>query len=97
MNKTPSPLRKQKSATVSNLALFGPSSERMDKNDRMQLAMKDTRASTANSSKKVVAERCNTRNEVISMKQMPSKLLEAFKMCDDFSFSDFITSSLISR
>ena len=64
--------------------------DRMERKDRIQLAMNSTSAKTANSSKNVVPDKCSTRKEVMRMKQMPKRLEDALSICEDFSLPSFI-------
>ena len=79
------------SATRSKKTLF-LLMPRIDKNENIQLAINSIIATTVISSMTDVADLLSTFNEVSTIKQIPSKLEDAFKICGDFSFCSFIVN-----
>jgi len=63
---------------------------RSDKKDRIQLAIKRMMAPRVISSIIVLEVWFNSFREVSTIKHIPSRLEEAFKMCGDFSLLSFI-------
>ncbi len=59
--------------------------ERIDKNERIQLAINRMIATTVNSSIIVFSDLSSNFKEVRTIKQMPNKFEEAFNICVDFS------------
>ena len=76
------------SAIFSNRALLLDS--RSDKKDKKQLAIKRIIAVSAISSTTVFDATFKTFSEVRTIKQMPSKFEEVFKICGDLSFAIII-------
>jgi len=62
---------------------------RIDKKENMQLAIKKMMATMVTSSIIVFSDLSSNFNEVSTIKHMPSKLEDAFKICGDFSFCPF--------
>jgi len=60
---------------------------RIDKNERIQLAMKNTMATEVSSSMNVFCEILNSLREVRTMKHKPKRFEDAFSICGDLSFS----------
>jgi len=85
------PPRKMISAMPSKkmLLLLMP---RIDKKEKMQLAINRMMATTVISSMMDVSDLLSTFNEVSTIKQIPTKLDEAFKICGDFSFCSFMVT-----
>lgn len=76
------PERKTKSA-ISSKRKFIRFFERIEIKDRILLAMKKIKANEAASSMIVDSFKLRTWIEVITIKQSPSRLDEAFKICGD--------------
>jgi len=85
------PPRKMTSAIRSKkmLLLLMP---RIDKKENMQLAINRIMATTVISSMMDVSDLLSTFREVSTIKQIPTKLDEAFKICGDFSFCSFMVT-----
>ncbi|HTE10740.1 MAG TPA: hypothetical protein VK645_07215 [Chitinophagaceae bacterium] len=83
-----SPPRKIISAICSKKTLF-LLMPRIDKKENIQLAIKKMMATMVTSSIIVFSDLSSSFNEVSTIKHMPSKLEEAFKICGDFSFCPF--------
>ena len=62
---------------------------RIDKKENIQLAIKKMMATMVTSSIIVFSDLSSNFNEVNTIKHMPSKLEDAFKICGDFSFCPF--------
>jgi hypothetical protein len=88
-NNNDNPARKKISAILSSLPLF-LIEPLMDKNERMQAAIKNMMATVVNSSMIVLPEMLSSLREVNTTKQSPSKLEDAFNMCGDLSFPSLI-------
>ena len=88
-NKSDNPARKNISAIFSSLPLF-LMEPRIDKKERIQLAIKSIMATVVNSSIIVLPAMFSNLREVSTTKQSPSKLEDAFNMWGDLSFSSFI-------
>jgi len=82
------PPRKIISATCSNnvLLLLTP---RIDKKDNIQLAINRMMATTVTSSIIVVSDLLSNFKEVSTIKQMPNRLDDAFRICGDLSLVCF--------
>jgi hypothetical protein len=78
-NNNDNPARKKISATFSSLPLF-LIEPLMDKNERIQAAIKNMMATVVNSSIIVLPEMFNNLREVSTTKQSPNKLDDAFKI-----------------
>jgi len=87
-NSSERPPKKMISATCSKTALF-LFTPLIDRNDKIQLAINKTMAITVISSMMVVSAFLSSFNEVSTIKQMPSKLDDAFNIWGDFSFGCF--------
>ena len=88
-NNNDNPAKKKISAILSSLPLF-LIEPLMDKNERIQAAIKNMMATVVNSSMIVLPAMLSSLRDVSTTKQSPSKLEDAFKICGDLSFSSFI-------
>ena len=91
INSNDNPARKNISATFSSMPLF-LIEPRMDKKERIQLAINSMMATVVNSSIIVLPAMFNNLSDVSTTKHNPNKLEDAFKICGDLSFSSFINS-----
>lgn len=82
------PPRKITSATCSKKALLR-SLPRRDKKENIQLAINKMMATTVISSIIVFSDLSSNFKDVKTIKQIPSKLEDAFKIWEDFSFCSF--------
>ena len=84
-----SPIKKIISAIRSYSKLFS-FNVLMEKKEKIQLAIKKMVAIAAMSSIIVVADNFRIFREVITIKQIPKRLLAAFKTCGDVCFCSFM-------